>query len=43
MIFSESEIVELKSAVSCDICKEIVAFANSKDSLLKVKSKKEKI
>ena len=43
MIFSESEIVELKSEVSGDICKEIIAFANSKDYLLKVKSKKREI
>ena len=34
MIFSESEIVELKSEVSGDICKEIVAFANSKGGTL---------
>ena len=30
MIFTESELVELKSEVVADICKEIIAFANTK-------------
>lgn len=34
MTFAESEIVELKSQVVGDICKEIIAFANSKGGTL---------
>ena len=34
MTFTESEIVELKSQVVGDICKEIIAFANSKGGTL---------
>lgn len=34
MIFTESEIVELKSQIVGDICKEIIAFANSKGGTL---------
>ena len=34
MIFSESEYVELKSEVVSDICKEIIAFANTKGGTL---------
>ena len=30
MTFTESEIVELKSSVVSDICKEVIAFANTK-------------
>ena len=30
MIFTESELVELKSEVVSDICKEVIAFANTK-------------
>ncbi|HIS59606.1 MAG TPA: hypothetical protein IAC17_04095 [Candidatus Faecousia faecipullorum] len=30
MAFVESEVVELKAAVVGDICKEVVAFANTK-------------
>lgn len=36
MTFSESEIVELKSQIVSDICKEIIAFANSKGGTLYV-------
>lgn len=34
MIFSESDSVELKSTVVSDICKEIIAFANTKGGTL---------
>lgn len=34
MIFSESEFVELKSEVVSDLCKEIIAFANTKGGTL---------
>lgn len=34
MIFNESEFVELKSEVVSDICKEIIAFANTKGGTL---------
>lgn len=34
MIFSESEFVELKSEVTDDLCKEIIAFANTKSGTL---------
>ena len=34
MIFTESEFVELKSEVVSDICKEIIAFANTKGGTL---------
>lgn len=34
MLFSESEFVELKSVVVSDICKEIIAFANTKGGTL---------
>lgn len=34
MIFIESEVIELKSKVISDICKEIIAFANSKGGTL---------
>lgn len=34
MLFSESELVELKSMVVSDICKEIIAFANTKGGTL---------
>ena len=34
MIFVESELVELKSEVVSDICKEIIAFANTKGGTL---------
>ena len=30
MIFTESELVELKAEVVGDICKEVIAFANTK-------------
>ena len=31
MTFVESEVVELKAAVVGDICKEVIAFANTKE------------
>ena len=34
MIFVESEVVELKSKIVSDICKEIIAFANTKGGTL---------
>lgn len=34
MIFSENELVELKSEVVSDICKEVIAFANTKGGTL---------
>jgi ATP-dependent DNA helicase RecG len=34
MTFTESEIVELKSTVVADICKEVIAFANTKGGTL---------
>ena len=34
MIFMESELVELKSEVVGDICKEVIAFANTKGGTL---------
>ena len=34
MLYSESEFVELKSIVVNDICKEIIAFANTKGGIL---------
>ena len=34
MIFTESEVVELKSEIISDICKEIIAFANTKGGTL---------
>lgn len=34
MIFTESEVVELKSKIISDICKEVIAFANSKGGTL---------
>ncbi|MBQ0064566.1 MAG: putative DNA binding domain-containing protein [Firmicutes bacterium] len=34
MLFTESEFVELKSMVVGDICKEIIAFANTKGGIL---------
>lgn len=34
MIFNESEFVELKSEVVSDICKEVIAFANTKGGTL---------
>lgn len=34
MIFTESELVELKSEVVSDICKEVIAFANTKGGTL---------
>lgn len=34
MTFTESETVELKSAVVSDICKEVIAFANTKGGTL---------
>ena len=34
MTFVESETVELKSAVISDICKEVIAFANTKGGTL---------
>lgn len=34
MLFTESELVELKSMVVSDICKEIIAFANTKGGTL---------
>lgn len=34
MTFSESEFVELKSEVVSDLCKEIIAFANTKGGTL---------
>ena len=34
MTFIESEVIELKSKVISDICKEIIAFANSKGGTL---------
>lgn len=36
MIFAESETVELKSVVAADICKEVIAFANTKGGTLYV-------
>lgn len=36
MIFAESETVELKSVVVADICKEVIAFANTKGGILYV-------
>ena len=30
MIFTESEVIELKSEVVSDLCKEVIAFANTK-------------
>ena len=34
MVFTESEVVELKSQIKSDICKEVIAFANSKGGTL---------
>ena len=34
MTFIESETVELKSSVLADICKEVIAFANTKGGTL---------
>lgn len=34
MIFTESEVVELKSKIIGDICKEVIAFANTKGGTL---------
>lgn len=34
MLFTESETVELKSEVVSDICKEVIAFANTKGGTL---------
>lgn len=34
MTFIESETVELKSSVVADICKEVIAFANTKGGTL---------
>ncbi len=34
MVFAESEVVELKSKIIGDICKEIIAFANTKGGTL---------
>lgn len=34
MVFTESEIVELKSKITEDICKEVIAFANSNGGTL---------
>lgn len=36
MIFAESELVELKSEVVSDICKEVIAFANTKGGTMYV-------
>lgn len=36
MIFTESELVELKSEVVSDICKEVIAFANTKSGTMYV-------
>ena len=36
MIFTESELVELKSEVVSDICKEVIAFANTKGGTMYV-------
>lgn len=33
-MFTESEVIELKSQVKADICKEVIAFANSKGGTL---------
>ena len=34
MIFAKSEVVELKSEIISDLCKEIIAFANIKGGML---------
>ena len=34
MIFTESEVIELKSEVVSDLCKEVIAFANTKGGTL---------
>ncbi|OUP06310.1 AlbA family DNA-binding domain-containing protein [Anaeromassilibacillus sp. An200] len=34
MAFVESEVVELKAQVVVDICKEVIAFANTKGGTL---------
>ena len=34
MAFVESEVVELKAEVVGDICKEVIAFANTKGGIL---------
>ena len=34
MAFSESETIELKSSVVADLCKEVIAFANTKGGTL---------
>lgn len=34
MIFTESEVIELKSEVVSDLCKEVIAFANTKGGAL---------
>ena len=39
MTFTESDIVELKSEVVGDICKEVIAFANTKGGTLYVSIK----
>lgn len=36
MIFTESELIELKSEVVSDICKEVIAFANTKGGTMYV-------
>ena len=34
MTFMESETIELKSSVVADLCKEVIAFANTRGSAL---------
>jgi ATP-dependent DNA helicase RecG len=34
MLFIESEVVELKAEIVGDICKEVIAFANTKGGTL---------
>ncbi len=36
MIFSESDTIELKSIVTSDICKEVIAFANTKGGTIHI-------
>lgn len=36
MIFTENELIELKSEVVSDICKEVIAFANTKGGTMYV-------
>ena len=38
MLFIESEVVELKAEIVGDICKEVIAFANTKGGTLYILS-----